>query len=206
MRLVPLLLVMVAPVVLRPGASELVTDHLGNGSQTVRIMKADSEIGRFRYEWRLQPNDRLRLVTTGQVRSKTFVDTLLYHRHGLTPISEISEFDGKVKRWTYDGSVFNFQELDDLLESLPLKQGYERILPLFSEGDDSTEMDTVRVVSRAPDGRWTLRFGDPAIVATYEVDERTRRIVRHEYVLRKTGTLMRYLDSPDTNRSSAPPG
>lgn len=206
MRFLLLLIVLAAPTVLRPGASELATDHLGNRRQTVRIMKADSEVGRFRYEWRLQPDDRIRLVTAGEVRSKTFVDTLLYQRHGLTPISEVSEFDGKVKRWTYDGSVFNFQELEDLLESLPLKKGYERILPLFSEGDDSTEMDTVRIVSRATDGRWTLRFADAAIVATYEVDERTRRIVRHEHVSRKSGALIRYLDTPDTSTSSAPPG
>jgi hypothetical protein len=207
MRVLALFLVLAAPMVLRPGAGELVTDHLGTGAQTVRIMNADSEIGRFRYEWQTQPNDRMRLVTSGQVRSKTFVDTLLYKRHGLTPISEVSEFGGKVKRWTYDGSVFNFQELDDLLCSLPFTQGYQRILPLFSEGDDSTEMDTVRVLRRNAAGRRELRFADPAIVATYEIDERTRRIVRHEYVLRKSGTVMRYLsDTPDTSTSSAPPG
>jgi hypothetical protein len=101
-----------------------------------------------------------------------------------------------VNQHTYDGPVFNFQELDDLLRSLPLREGYERILPLYSEGDDSLEMDTVRIMSRDAAGRWTLRFADPAIVATYEVDERTRRIVRHEYVLRKTGALMRYLAAP----------
>src|SRR5579871_1390016 len=188
MRLILILAVFAAPVVLRPGASELVTDHLGDRTETVRIMKADSEIGRFRYEWRRQADERIRLVTSGQVGSKTFVDTLFYHRHGLAPISEVSAFDGKVKRWTYHGDVFNFQELDDLLCSLPFTEGYERILPDFSEGDDSLEMDTVRVLGRTADGRRTVRFADPVIVATYEIDERTRRIVRHEYVHRKTGT------------------
>jgi hypothetical protein len=188
-----LLAVIITPAVLRPGASEIASDHLGAAVETVRFMKADSEIGRFRYEWHLMPNDGLLLVTTGQVRAKPFVDSSLVKRHGLAPVWEVSQFDGKVKRWTYKGDVFNFQELDDLLRSLPLREGYERILPLFSEGDDSLEMDTVRVVSRDPTGRWTLRFADPAIVATYEIDEQTRRIVRHEHVSRRSGATLRFV-------------
>jgi hypothetical protein len=54
-------------------------------------------------------------------------------------------------------------------------------------------MDTVRVMGRDAGGRWTLRFADPVIVATYGIDEKTRRIVRHEYVMRKTGALIRYV-------------
>jgi hypothetical protein len=217
------LLVATVPVILRPGASEIASDQLGDAIQTVRLMRADSEIGRFRYEWHVVPNDGLLLVTSGEVRSKSFVDSSLVKRHGLAPVREMAQFGGHVDHWTYDGPhvtftrdktvehtydgpVFNFQELDDLLRSLPLRQNYERILPLYSEGDDSLEMDTVRIMSRDASGRWTLRFADPAIVATYEVDERTRRIVRHEYVSRKTGALMRYLGTPETSTSSAPPG
>jgi hypothetical protein len=202
----PIAVIAAIPVVLRPGAPEIASDHLGAATETVRFMKGDSEIGRFRYDWSVVSNDGLLLVTTGEVRSKPFVDSSLVKRHGLAPVWEVSQFGSKVKRWTYKGDVFNFQELDDLLRSLPLREGYERILPLFSEGDDSLEMDTVRIVSRDPTGRWTLRFADPAIVATYEIDERTRRIVRHEHVSRKTGALLRFLDSRDTSTSSAPPG
>jgi len=217
------LMIALAPVVLRPGASEIVSDHLGNAGQTVRLMRADSEIGRFRYEWHLMPNDGLLLVTSGDVRSTPFFDSALVKRHGLAPVWETSQFGSRHEHWSYDGArvtstrektvqhvysgpVFNFQELDDLLRSLPLREGYERILPLYSEGDDSLEMDTVRITRGDHAGRWTERFADPAIVATYEVDERTRRIVRHEYVLRKTGVQGRYLDMPDTSTSSAPPG
>ena len=189
-----LLMVIIAPAVLRPGAPEIASDHLGDASETVRFMKGDSEIGRFRYDWHVVSNDGLMLVTTGEVRSKPVVDSSLVKRHGLAPIWEVSQFDGKVKRWTYKGDVFNFQELDDLLRSLPLREGYERILPLFSEGDDSLEMDTVRIGSRDPTGRWTLRFADPVIVATYEIDERTRRIVRHEHVFRQTGATVRFVE------------
>jgi hypothetical protein len=203
MRVIALVLVATAPLVLRPGASEIASDHLGEASVTVRLMKADSEIGRFRYDWHVVANDGLLLVTSGEVRSKPFIDSALVKRHGLAPVWEASQFGGKAERWTYDGPrvnqhtydgpVFNFQELDDLLRSLPLREGYERILPLYSEGDDSLEMDTVRVMGRDGGGRWTLRFADPAIVATYGIDEKTRRIVRHEYVMRKTGSLIRYV-------------
>jgi hypothetical protein len=203
MRLIALLIAIMAPVVLRPGASELVTDHLGNDTQTVRLMKADSEIGQFRYEWHLMPDDGLLLVTTGQVRGKDFIDSSLVERHGLAPVSEMALFGSTIKRWTYDGArvnqhtydgpVFNFQELDDLLRSLPLHEGYERILPLYSEGDDPLEMDTVRIVKRNEGARWVIRFADPAIVATYEVDERTRRIVSHEYVSRRSGATLHYV-------------
>jgi hypothetical protein len=78
-----------------------------------------------------------------------------------------------------------------------LREGYQRILPLYAEvaeGSDALEMDTVRVESRAADGHWTLRFADPDIIATYGIDERTRRIVRHEYTLRRDGKLRRFLD------------
>jgi hypothetical protein len=203
MRIIALVLVATAPLVLRPGASEIASDHLGEASVTVRLMKADSEIGRFRYDWHVVPNDGLLLVTSGEVRSTPVIDSALFKRHGLAPVWETAQFGGKAERWTYDGPrvnqhtydgpVFNFQELDDLLRSLPLSEGYERILPLYSEGDDALEMDTVRVMGRDAGGRWTLRFADPVIVATYGIDEKTRRIVRHEYVMRKTGALIRYV-------------
>lgn len=197
-----LLILLLAPLVLRPGAPEIASDHLGEATASYRLMKADSEIGRFRHEWHLAPNDGLLLITTGEVRSTPFIDSSLVKRHGLAPVWEVSQFGSKHQRWvydgprvnqhTYDGPVFNFQELDDLLRSLPLREGYERVLPLYSEGDDSLEMDTVRIVSRTG-GRWTLRFADPVIVATYEIDDHTRLIVRHEYVFRKTGATMRYV-------------
>lgn len=212
-----------APAVLRPGASDLATKHLGNAGETLRVMQGDSQIGQLRHEWRLVAHDGLLLVTTGQFRGKIFVDSSLVTRHSLAPVWEHSQFDGHNDHWTYDGSrvtftrdttvehtfdgpVFDFQELDDLLRSLPLHEGYQRILPLYSEGGDDLEMDTVRVVSRDANGRWTLRFADPAIVATYEVDERTRWIVRHESVSRKSGAKFRFLDIRETSTSSAPPG
>jgi hypothetical protein len=215
MRAAIMIALIAAPVILKPGDREIANGHLGNATRTLRMMKGDSEIARFRYQWQIVPQGGLLLVVSGHVREKPFVDSSLVKRQGLAPVWEVARFGSKIDRWTYDGqrvnqhtygvSVFSFQELDDLLRSLPLRAGYERILPLYSEGDDSVEMDTVRIMSRSTAGRWTLRFADPAIVATYDVDERTRQIVRHEFVLRRDGTHFLYLDSPDTSTSSAPP-
>jgi hypothetical protein len=115
----------------------------------------------------------------------------------VTIIQTTSDSGSRRTEQTYDGPVFNFAELNDLVRSLPLREGYQRILPLYAEvaeGSDALEMDTVRVESRAADGHWTLRFADPDIIATYGIDERTRRIVRHEYTLRRDGKLRRFLD------------
>jgi hypothetical protein len=206
MRAAILIALITAPAILRPGDPDIAGERLGNATRTLRMMKGDSEVGHFRYQWHVMPDGGLLLVVAGQVKSKPFVDSSLVKRHGLAPVWEVARFGSKITRWTYDGQrvnqhtyrvpVFSFQELDDLLRVLPLREGYERILPLYSEGDDSVEMDTVRVMSRSSDGRWTLRFADPAIVATYDVDEGTRQIVRHEFVLRRDGTVYRYLDTP----------
>lgn len=71
------------------------------------------------------------------------------------------------------------------MRSLPYRLGYTAILPLYSEGDDAIEMDSVAVVDARPD-RWTIRFADPAIVATYGIDAATRRIVSYDVTGRKT--------------------
>jgi hypothetical protein len=142
-------------------------------------------------------------------------------RHGLAPISEMGQIGKHLDHWTYDGAtvtrtqvttdsgtstvthtyerpVFDFQELGDLLRSLPLRDGYEKILPLYSEWSDTLEMDTVRITGHS--GRtYTLRFADPAIVATYDVDEKTRAIVQHESVSRKGGKLLQYLAEPGSS-------
>lgn len=198
------------PQVLLPGSSELDTSHFRDTATAVRIMKADSEVGRFRSEWHRTADDTMLLVTTGAVRGKSFIDSVLIARRGLVPISEMSAFGSRVKHFMYNGptvtldsgshtypmNVFCFQELDDVLRSLPLREGYEVLLPLYSEGSDTLEIDTARVVSRETRGRWTIRFADPAIVATYQVDGHSRQIVGHEQVLRRNGAQYRYVEIP----------
>ena len=155
----------------------------------------------------------LLLVTHSGRPERMFIDTALVMRDGLAPIWEVSRFGGRILRWeysgkhvkrtmthpdsgtrttehTYDVPVFHFNELDALIRSLPLREGFEAILPLYSEGSDELEMDSVRVMSHA-NGIWSIRFADPAIVASYGVDATTRRVVRYEATLRKTGAVGR---------------
>jgi hypothetical protein len=217
MRLSALIALFLAPAVLTPGASEIASDHFHDSREALRMVR-DSTIGHVNYEWHMLPNDRLLLVTTALVQGRSVLDSSVVKRHGLAPISEMAQVGNHLDHWTYDGPtvtftqvttdsgtstkthtyehpVFDFQELDDLLRSLPLRDGYEKILPLYSEGTDTLEMDTVRITGHSG-GTYTLRFADPAIVATYDVDEKTRAIVRHESVGRKSGKLLQYLAEP----------
>jgi hypothetical protein len=155
------------------------------------------------------------LLVTGFVRAeRTYADTALVMQDGLHPVWEVSSNGTRTSRWDYSGKqvkltftqadsgtqtrthaydvpVFHFNELDVLLRSLPLREGYEAILPLYSEGSDELEMDSVRVSARGADGVWPVRFADPAIVASYGIDGATRRIVRYSVVLRRTGGVSR---------------
>jgi hypothetical protein len=142
--------------------------------------------------------------------SQTYVDSALMYRDGLAPIWEVSRNGTRVTRFTFDGShvrttvtngeaapdtkehhyevaVFPFQQLDAVIRSLPLRRGYEALLPLYSEGDDAVEIDTVRVEDRGPNGVWRVRFADPAIVATIGVDETSRAQVAYAHTFRQDG-------------------
>ena len=144
----------------------------------------------------------------------TFLDSALVMHAGLAPVWETSrlgsrvthyEYAGKRVRLTvttpdsgtrsrehaYDVPVFHFNELDVLVSSLPLREGYEAIVPLYSEGSDELEMDSVRVMSRDSAGVWSVRFADPAIVSTYGIHAATREIVRYDVVLRRDGGRFR---------------
>jgi hypothetical protein len=152
----------------------------------------------------------LLLTTTFTRADRTFLDTALVMRDGLHPVWEVSKSGQRSTRWEYSGKqvrmtfthpdsgtrsrehtyavpVFHFNELDVLIRSLPMRDGFEAILPLYSEGSDELEMDSVRVSARGADGVWPVRFADPAIVATYGIDGATRRIVRYAVTYRKTG-------------------
>lgn len=148
-----------------------------------------------------------------------FVDTLFLDRRGLSPRWEHMLLRNATITLTYDGArvrrtrtvpdsgstrsdttyatpVFAFNEQELVLRSLPLRAEFSAIVPLYSEGSDSLEMDTVTVVgalSAAPgsEGAWTVRFADPAIVETYVIDERTRQIVTHETIGRRSKGKLR---------------
>ena len=142
--------------------------------------------------------------------SRPYVDSALMFRDGLGPIWEVSRSGTQVTRYTFDGNrvritvtngdappttkehrygvpVFHFQQLDAVIRSLPLRRGYEALLPLYSEGDDSLEIDTVRVEGRDPNGVWRVRFADPAVVAIIGVDETSRAQVAYAHTFRQDG-------------------
>jgi hypothetical protein len=154
------------------------------------------------------------LVASVARTGQTFLDSALVMRAGLVPVWETSyvgsrvthyEYAGKQVRLTitspdsgtrsrehtYDVPVFHFNELDMLIRSLPLRAAYEAILPLYSEGSDELEMDTVRVMARDADGIWSVRFADPAIVSTYGIHPSTRAIVRYDVLSRRSGGVGR---------------
>lgn len=155
--------------------------------------------------------DALLMLTSSGGR---VVDSALFRRHTLAPVWEVSDAATRVERYTFSGShvavtttsadsaprtqalrhsrpFFTFQELDLLMRSLPLRAGYRALLPLFSEGDDSIEVDTAEVQHADSAGRWSIRFADPAVTATYIVDGHTRALVSYEHVFRTQGPMWR---------------
>ena len=159
-------------------------------------------------------------VTTGHYAGGDYYDSLFVRRASLQPVREhLSYLQRKLdKRFDYRGKsvhqtnttsdssstferdyatpVFAFSEIETIIRSLPLRRGYVAILPLYSEGDDALEMDSVAVSQASPGDRWVVRFGDPAIIATYELQGSTRRIVSYEVISRKTGGRARKLYEP----------
>ncbi len=145
----------------------------------------------------------LLLIKGSVTRGRVFIDSALVLRDGLSPIWEVQhsgahsiriDYSGtRVRRsdaapdtalrqvdHTYDIPVFHFNELNQLIRSVPLRTGYYAILPLYSEGDDALEMDTVRVEGRDSTGVWNVRFADKVIIGHYGIDGSTREMVRYE--------------------------
>jgi hypothetical protein len=143
------------------------------------------------------------LVERTLAQGKPYIDSALVLRRGLTPVWETYHLGARQSRINYDGArvrrtdvegdsvvrrvdhtydvhVFHFAELDMIIRAVPLRPGYQTILPLYSEYDDALEMDTVRVEGRGPDGVWDVRFADKVIIAHYGIDGTTRQIARHE--------------------------
>ena len=149
-------------------------------------------------------------VSTGHYAGGDYYDSLVVRRTDLRPIREHMryvqrrldkrfEYEGGTVHQTnsiadsatsfdrkYDLPVFAFSEVELLVRSLPYRAGFTSIVPLYSEGDDAIEMDSISVVSAGPE-QWTIRFADPAIIATYGLDVATRRILSYDVVSRKTG-------------------
>jgi hypothetical protein len=149
------------------------------------------------------------MIRAGHYAGGDFTDSLLVRREGLVPIWEHLrypqmryekhiDFTGDQLRQTnhlgdstrtfemhFALPVFAFSEVDLLIRSLPFSNGYHAIVPLYSEGDDSLEMDTVTITGPI-DHQWSVRFGDAVIVATYWIDSASRQIERYDLVNRRS--------------------
>jgi hypothetical protein len=199
-----------------------IVDNVDNQRVMTRAATGDTtakERGRVTIEQRILPVDgvpNVMLYKLGHYAAGDFSDTMSMTRDGLRPISERMQFGHTVKVVRYDGGrvhetiqvgdstprvldrrypvpVFGFNQLELVVRSLPLRPGFHAILPLYSEGDDSLEMDTASVVQLASDNdgagspAWIVRFADPAIVSTYVIDTLSRRITSYEIQARKSG-------------------
>jgi hypothetical protein len=149
-------------------------------------------------------------VTTLTTPDGSFLDSTVMLRDGLAPILETAHVGARVIRYRYDRNrvdvtttvgdsaptvhhheypypVFNFDELNLLIRLLPLRPGYQALLPLYSEGDDDAEIDTVQVQGKDSTGIWHVRFADKAIVATYGIADDTRAEVAYSHRFRRAG-------------------
>jgi hypothetical protein len=202
--------------VLRPGSLELTGSHLQNRCDTIWYRSRDlgdttDHVILAQRQEEVLPTLRGKSAVLIITRTTSSIDSAAIYREGLTPIWETSRNAQRVKQFAYEGGyvrvrlnnangspilrehwyglpVFNFVELDALIRSIPLRAGYAALLPLYSEGDDSLEVDTVRVVGVDSRGAWRIRFADPAIVATFEVHGATRQETSYSHVFRKNAS------------------
>jgi hypothetical protein len=203
-----------APPLLLPGSTDLAGGHFSARCDSMQRFgrapgeSADRSLGaqRLTEQPTMYRGKPAIWFVTSVARAKPFIDSMLVYRDGLAPISERVWSGARSTRYDYDGAhvritgdstpvkehgyptaVFAFQQLDGVIRSLPLRAGYEALLPLYSEGDDSVEVDSVRVERRESNGVWTIRFADPAIVATVGVDEKSRAQVAYSHTFRQAG-------------------
>jgi hypothetical protein len=151
------------------------------------------------------------------------LDSLVITRRGLVPLTEHLAFRGafdyryeknhvagtvqphdsaqRAYDQSFPSSVFAFNEVDLLARSLPFRQGFSVVVPLFSEVDRDLEMDTLTVLGpdTASAGRggnaWAVRFADPVIVNRYVIDRTSREIIASETLPKKSDMRMRYVPS-----------
>jgi hypothetical protein len=149
-------------------------------------------------------------VTSVNTAEGSYIDSTVVTRDGLTPMLETAYAGPQVIRYRYDRNrvdvsttsgdsapsvthheyphpLFNFDELDLLIRLLPLRPGYQALLPLYSEGDQDAEVDTVQVLDKDSAGVWRVRFADKAIVATYGIADGTREWISYSHRFRTDG-------------------
>lgn len=180
----------------------------GAGSRARRVGSARIQVHPTTYDGK----PALLLVTSTSRGAMQYFDSALVRRDDLAPVWEVADFRGWHRRFEYDGArvrlvatsrdsvlrgehtyphaVFGFNEVDMLVRTIPLASGYRAIVPLYSEGSDALEMDTISVARPHANGPWDVRFSDPVIVSHYEIDPATRAIVSR-VITRQDGSPIR---------------
>lgn len=215
-----------APVLLLPGARELtpgsqLADTLEYSAE-YDMPNGGHSTGTGRLETRLTSDAGrpvLMLVRSSSSARGSFADTSFVAANGFAPTRESSYFGGRQRRYAYDGRhvqraivppdsgsgesghvfdvpVFHFNEVELLARALPLRAGYEAVVPLYSQGDDAIERDTLRVVGEDAHGVWDVRFTDRVIVGTFGIDGATRRILRYDVAAQKSALRGRWTVAP----------
>lgn len=207
-----------APPVLRPGSADLDVSHIRERTDSTQYAVRDAKgqptgATAFRHDEEHLIDDPRGKAVMLVNSNRDYADTAIVLRSSLRPIREMQhyvsrrrqlvfEYDGnrvrvrdstadsavRIREHTYDGDVFHFNELNLIIRSLPFREGYEAILPLYSEGSDALEMDTVRVLGKDDRGAWTVRFADPVVIVTHTVDATTRRLLSSKGGRRDTTT------------------
>jgi hypothetical protein len=191
----------------------MIAERLPNGDSVYR------ELGDMRREYvpmAYKGSPAILIIEAQSYAKRSFLDSTLVRRDGLAPVWEISRLGDRRIRFDYNASrvrrevtapdsaaltgeskypvpVFSFSELDELIRSVPLRAGYHAIVPLYSEGDNALEKDTVLVEGSDGAGNWNVRFADKVIISHYGIDGSTRRIVRYEIDRHADRARFRYL-------------
>lgn len=200
---------------LRPGAVDLMSAKITDRCDSLWFLARapNDTVQRSILAQRIEQHDvssTVVQVTTMSTPDGSYVDSTILLRDGLAPMRETTHAGSTVIRYRYDRNrvdvttiagdsapvahhheypypVFNFEELDLLIRLLPLRPGYQALLPLYSEGDEDAEIDTVLVQGKDSTGIWHVRFADKAVIATYGIADDTRAEVAYSHRFRHPG-------------------
>jgi hypothetical protein len=118
---------------------------------------------------------------------------------GVTGIVTPKDSATKVVNHALGERVFDTTDLDEVISSLPYREGYTEVLPFYTYEQGAIERDSIRLLGvepvTAPGGAtrstWKVSFVDPIITATFWIDRETRTILREDITQRRSGVRFR---------------